>query len=356
MNVAELFDLTQWIDREIKGKQIRDRYQNLQSILQANASGNRPQQPFENEKNELIAAISAVPLESLSTQQVDFLRKIGIGGHVGEDAVREVEDILFRNPLDPATAAQKFAEIIQEIEQGIQKSDQLQNTLTGIIPPEPELEERVLVRVTFSNQATIANVVDLKNWSEVWYDIGRGVAMINDSSPEEVQVVGAGTGSIIIELAVVYGIAKIIAQVILEALKIAEKALDIRKKAEDIKALKLSNSKIAKELEQAAEEEKKKGIDLITERVSKSKRKKDVDEGDKVVAFDRAVSKLVDFLERGGQVDCVLPEEADGEAEEQAPQADEVKELRKTFKEIRLLEIRVAELEDKKPSSAAENP
>ena len=356
MNLSELFDLTQWIDREIKGKQIRDRYQNLQSILQANTGPNRTKQPFENEKNELIAAISTVPLESLSTQQVDFLRKLGIGNHVGEDAVREVEEILFRNPLDPATAAQKFAEIIQEIDQGIQKSDRLKESLTGIIPPEPELKDQVLVRVTFSNQTAIANVVDLKNWSGVWYDIGRGVAMINDASPEEIQVVGAGKGSVVIELAVGYGIAKTIAAVILEALKVAEKVVDIRKKAEEIKALKLSNSKIVKELTDAAETEKMKGVASITESVSRLKKKKGADEGDKVSAFDRAVSKLVDFLEKGGEVDCVLPEEeADGATEEERPQASQVRELRATFKEIRLLERRLDQLEDKKPPSSTES-
>jgi len=228
--------------------------------------------------------------------------------------------------------------------------------LTGIIPPEPELKDQVLVRVTFSNQTAIANVVDLKNWSGVWYDIGRGVAMINDASPEEIQVVGAGKGSVVIELAVGYGIAKTIAAVILEALKVAEKVVDIRKKAEEIKALKLSNSKIVKELTDAAETEKMKGVASITESVSRLKKKKGADEGDKVSAFDRAVSKLVDFLEKGGEVDCVLPEEeADGATEEERPQASQVRELRATFKEIRLLERRLDQLEDKKPPSSTES-
>jgi len=150
-----------------------------------------------------------------------------------------------------------------------------------------------------------------------------------------------------------YGIAKTIAAVILEALKVAEKVVDIRKKAQEIKAMKLSNLKIAKEIEDAAETEKKKGVASITENVSRVKRKKDTDEGDKVSAFDRAVSKLVDFLEKGGEVDCVLPEEeTDGATEEEKPQAGQVRELRATFKEIRLLERRLDQLEDKKPPAS----
>jgi hypothetical protein len=352
MNVAELFALTHWINEEIKGKQILERYQSLQNILQANTNPNRTQQPFEAETKELLAAVSAVALESLSAEQVDFLRRIGIGDYVGPEAVQKIEDILFRNALDSATAAQKLGEMVDQITQGIQKSDHLAENLTGIVPPEPRLAGRVLVRVTFVKEAAITNVVDLRNWSDVWYDIGRGVAMINDAPPEDIHVVGAGTGSVIIELAVAYGVAKVIAAVILQALTVAEKVVDIRKKAEEIKNLKLSNAKIATELKDSAEAEKKKGIEAITEDVSGLKRKKDGVEGDKVVAFERAVTKLVDFLEKGGEVDCVLPEEESEQGE--GPKAGEIKQLRATFREIRLLETRLVHLEDKKESPSAE--
>jgi hypothetical protein len=230
MNVSELYQLCEWIQEEVEGREVLERYRDLQSVLQANSRAQQ-KQPFESQKDELIRAISAVPLESLSTEQVEFLRKLGIADYVGRDGVSKVEDILIRNPIDIATAAQKFVEISGQIEGGLQRTDQLQESLKDLVLPEPALQQRVLVRVTFSNQAAIANVVDLKKWSEIWYDIGRGVAMINDSSPEEVEVVGAGRGSVVLELAVVYGIAATISAIILEALKVTEKVLDIRKKA-----------------------------------------------------------------------------------------------------------------------------
>ncbi len=349
MHVSELYHLTKWIDREIKENEILGRYQTLQSVLHGNSRPNQAKQPFESQKDDLIGAISVVPLESLSTEQVDFLRKLGIGDYVGEDAVKRVEDILFRNAIDSATADQKFAQIVEQFQAGIERSHRLQQSLDGIVPEEPELKDRVLVRVTFSNQAAIANVVDLRNWSNIWYDIGRGVAMINDSSPEQVEVVGADKGSVVIELAVAYGIAKTISAVILEALKVAEKVLDIRKKAEDLRGMKLTNTKIAKELEDEAQKERKKGIDRITDKVSKHKRKKNTSEGDKVNALDRAVKHLVDFIEKGGEVDCVLPTEAPEDGGQEAkPEPREVRELRATFSEIRHLEIHLKQLEDAK--------
>lgn len=348
MDISELIQLTMWIDREIKNEQIHQRYENLRQVLLANTRPNQAKQSFESQRDDLIQALAKVPLESLTTQQLAFLQKIGIGNNVGTDAVSRIEDILYRNALDVATAAQRLSEITQEVAEGIVRSDAIQSALDVTDPTEfaTELDGKIMVRVAFSHGAAITNVVDLKTWSNIWHEIGRGIAMIHDSSPEEIEVIGAGRGSVVIELAVAYGIAATISKIILEALKVTEKVLDIRKKAEEIRALKLGNDKIAKELDDEAEKEKSKGIRRISERVTKAKRKKDTNEGDKIAAFDKAVKNLVDFVDKGGEVDCVVPNEQEQTPEGEAkPEHSELKELRATFKEIRHLEIHLKQLE-----------
>lgn len=306
MNVSELDQLTHWIDEEIIANEVLPRYEALRAVLQAN-SRQAQKQSFEEEQRKLIEALSSVHLESLSTEQLNLLREFGIGDHVGEEAVSKVEDILFRNVIDSATAVQKLDPIVEDIQKGIDRSEKLQTALEGIIAPGPELHGKILVRVMFSGDARIADIVDLRGWSNIWFDIGRGLAMLNDSSPEEVQVVGAGEGSVVIELAVGYGIAKTISLILLEALKVVEKVADIRKKVVEIRALKLSNTKIAKELEEEAKLEKKNGIDRIADKVAATHLKKDSDQGDKLVAFRKAVTELVNFVEKGGEVDCGGP-------------------------------------------------
>ena len=345
MNVSELNQLTGWIDDEIVAKEVLPLYEALRAILQANSR--QSQQPFEEEKNQLIAVVSKVPLESLSTEQLALLQDFGIGHHVGEEAVTKLEDILFRNAIDLATAVERLDAIVVDIQKGIERSQALQNALKGIGPSEPDIEGKVLVRVTFSGDARIANIVDLREWSDTWFEIGRGVAMLNDSTPEEVQVVGAGEGSVVIELAVGYGIAKTISLILLETLKVVEKVVDIQKKALEIKALKLSNSKIVKDLEDEARKQRDTGIEQIADKLAA--RKKGADQGDKVEAFRRAVTKLVGFVEKGGDVDCVLPlEEATEVNADEKPEPKEIKQLRTTFKEIRQLEFQLKQIEDRK--------
>ncbi|MBC8064480.1 MAG: hypothetical protein H7Y17_06605 [Chlorobia bacterium] len=345
MNVSELSQLTRWIDEEIVAYEVLPLYEALRAILQANSR--QSQQPFEEEKNQLIAVVSKVPLESLSTEQLALLQDFGIGHHVGEEAVTKLEDILFRNAIDLATAVERLDSIVADLQKGIERSQTLQKALEGIAPPEPDIKGKVLVRVTFSGEARIANIVDLREWSDTWFEIGRGVAMLNDSTPEEVRVVGAGEGSLIIELAVGYGIAKTISSILLEALKVVEKVVDIQKKALEIKALKLSNSKIVKELEDEARKQRDTGIEQIADKLAA--RKKGADQGDKIEAFRRAVTKLVGFVEKGGNVDCVLPlEEATEENGDEKPVPKEIKQLRTTFKEIRQLEFQLKQIEDRK--------
>ena len=74
MNVSELYDLTKWIQSEIVDRQIPQKYQTLQQILQQNAQPNRQKQPFENQKDDLIETIKNIRLSQLTKDQLEFLR------------------------------------------------------------------------------------------------------------------------------------------------------------------------------------------------------------------------------------------------------------------------------------------
>lgn len=344
MNVSELFHLTHWITREIEGAEILRKYQALHAILQQISQPNQQKQPFEAQKNDLINALKDVPLGQLTRDQVDFLYHLGISEAIGEDGIETIEDILYKNVIDVATSAQKLGQIIQKIAKGIGKSGQIKEGLSGcVVEEEYESENEILMRVSFTGNAVMENISDFKMWGNIWYDIGRGIAMSHNLSPEDVKIVGATKGSIIIELAVIASIATTTSGIILAALKVAEKVLDIRKKAEELRGLKMKNAKFAKDLEKEAEIEKKAGIEEITSFVSKQLKLKD-GEGDKVNALDTAIKNLVNFIEKGGIVDFIIPEEEE-EPEEGGGRKNE--ELRVAFQQIRQLEKKLELLEYK---------
>jgi len=344
MNVSELYDLTDWVTKEIEGTQVPQKYQALQSIIQQHAQPNQPRQPFESQKEDLFETLRKVPLGKLTRDQLSFLKQLGIANSVGENGIREIEDVLFKNVIDVATSAQKLAETLQKIQQGLSKSNQIKAGLVDCVFEEVyESENEILMRVSFTGHALMENVKDFKSWGNIWYDIGRGIAMVHNASPEDIKIVGATKGSIIIELAVIASIATTTSGIILAALKVAEKVLDIRKKAEELRGLKLKNDKVAKDLEKEADNEKKHGIEQITGDIASKLSINSNGEGDKIKALDTAVKNLVNFIEKGGIVDFVVP---DGEAPEDGD-SDSNAELKIAFQEIRQLEKKIELLEYK---------
>ena len=347
MNVSELYDLTYWIKSEIVKTQILQKYHALHSILQQHAQPNQQKQPFDTQKDDLINTLKSVPLHKLTKDQLLFLRELGIAQVVGDEGISQVEDILYKNVIDVATSAQKLSQIQQELKKGIQKSDQIKSGLEDCVHEEEyESENEVLIRVSFTGNATLSNVTDFKSWGNIWHEIGRGIAMAHNAAPEDVKIIGATKGSIVIELAVIASIATTTSVIILAALKVAEKVLDILKKAEEIRNLKLKNNKLASDLEDEAEKEKTAGIGKITSGLVKKLKLKTKSEGDKVNALDKAVKNLVNFIESGGEIDFVMPDDEDNDEESSAskPQYDN---LRITFQEIRQLETKIKLLEFK---------
>lgn len=343
MNVTELYNLTLWVEENITKAQIPQKYQALQQILQQNTQSGL-QQPLETPKNDLFETIKSVPLKQLSKEQLIFLRALKIAQSVGDEGVNIIEDIFYKNVIDVATAAKKMQEIYQNLTTGIKKLNQVKAGLEGYVSQEKyEAENEVLMRITFTGHAELTNVVHFKDWGKTWYEIGRGIAIAHNTAPEEVKIIGATSGSIVIELATIPAIAATTATIIYSALKLAEKVLDIKKKAEEIKNLQLQNKKLASDIAKEAEKEKEKGIEEITVLIVEQLGIKKTEEGDKVLELDKAIKHLVNFIESGGEVDFVLPE--NDESQDDDNSATEYKKLKDQIQEIHLLENKLKLLE-----------
>lgn len=347
MNVSELLDLTNWIDANIREPDLVSKYSALQSAMQAYAQPNQRGQSFESQREDLIEFIRDIPCYSLTKHQLDFLSSIGIGHYIGAQGVDYIEELLYKNVIDVADSAAKVAEIVKSIGQGLTRSEQIQAGLDECVEIEEyESSGDVLIRVTFTGEAGFRNVSDFKNWGKVWYEIGRGIALAHGKTPEDIRVVGATKGSIVVELAALATIAGTTSYIIMEGLKVAEKVLDIRKKAEELKGLKLKNAGLAQQLDECADEEKAEAVDRITASSVDELKINQKTEGDKVSALKKSVELLLDFVEHGGEVDFVLHEEDESEEETDSEFVEDLKALRSNFSEIRYLENRIKALED----------
>ena len=353
MQVEELYDLTSWVEAEVVGKQLVQKFQQLHKVLNQNAQANQQKQPFESQQETLLEALRRVPLDQLSIGQVNTLEELKIAHNVGDQGAALVEDVLFKNALDIANAAQQINQCVAELKEGIQWSNQQRELLGKIIKSESisEIDDKVLLRVHFAGEAHVDNLTELKDWSKVWWEIGRGISMAHDQAPESIEVVGASKGSIIFSLLTAQVIAGTVSGIILASLKVVEKYYDIKRKAQEVRALEIGNDKAEKALEEAAKKHKEDGVAEIVKNTIEELGLNPKTEGDKVNELSSATKKLVDFISKGGEVDFVVPDdEEDGdESEYENDQASARAHLRVRFQEVRKLEKEVKRLVDGRP-------
>ena len=282
-------------------------------------------------------------LTELNKEQLAFLEKIGIGDNIGKNGVEKIEDILYKNAIDIAAAHKKIQEMYQSLSQGIARIKKIEEGLGQVLEDieEVEITEGVLIRIVFTRESSIETVSDFKKWGEIWYNIGRGISMAYKKTPEDIKVVGAGKGSIIIDLATVYVLAKAFASIVQFILDSIKKYLDIRLKIKQLKELDIKEEELSPVVE-AVGKIKEESIEKIVKKILKdSNAVKEKNHGEIESALKKSVTELFDFIKGGGDIDFVLPEvyeESD----------DKEKKLKSMIKEIRKSEERIKQLTQKK--------
>ena len=351
MNVTELFQLAQWITTEIENKQIPQKYQNLINIIDENIRQNRqpniPKKPFALERETLLNALEEVPLNQLTDEQLNFLDKLKIKSNLGVAGAEKIEDIFYKNVVDEQTILNRTRDALNQLNAGIQQSNQLEGILANCVTPEKyELEDKVIMRVNFSGNVGIYNVKDLKDWSEKWYNISYGITTANECSAESVEIIGTTKGSIIIEFAVAGSILTSFKLVISNVLKLIKEVYELKILIEKFKNWKIKNShmelayeKLSKDYEDTYAKAKDDGIEkIVNDESTRLDLSPEAGQGDKIIALRKSIGTILDFVEKGGEVDFFNPAGKAGSGDEQQ------KKLSREFAEIRELENQIKQI------------
>lgn len=351
MQIEELLQLSIWFKNNIEKNQIPQNYTKLYNKMNLNARRQNgvQNQPFIDEKKNLFSSLEKIVFDDLTIEQIKFLEQLEIKNLINKEAIKIITEDLTSNNLDISSATNIINEYNDKVISAQNKFLEINNLLSQYfkVNVSNEIEDsEILMRLYFQEGVSIDNLNDLKRLSSNWYDISRGIAMALNQTPEDFRVIGAKKGSIIIDLAVAVGVATAVSKILLEALKVADRVLDIRKKVEEIKSLKLSNKKIELELKKEADTERDNGIKLIVEETINQLNINRDNEGDKITAIEKSVKKLIEFTENGGQVDFV---QNDKIIDEKLRQENQL--LKGNIEEIRKIENKMKYIENNKNSA-----
>lgn len=347
MHLNELLSLIWWVNKNIRNSGVIQAYNQLHKILNQNAQPNQQKQPFEKQRSKLENTLRTVPLTELGFNQIDFLDGCGVLQSIGPQAAERVEKILTDNSLDIATAAQKIAELREPINKTLTSFQKVEEGLNELYKAPEEEYEEALVHVYFTGDAGINNIVDFKKWAASWYDIGRGIALSIGEQPESCRVVGASHGSIIVALATTYGIAQIMSNILLVAIKVRERVVDLQIQKEKLRELRLSNDAAEKAIQKEIDDEVKSGeqraFDHLKEKLQLN--------GEQENALEKSVKTSFKFINNGGIIDVHVHGESDEdtEAEEDEPAKNhgllERQELLQIVREIRDIKEKIKLIE-----------
>ncbi len=341
---SEIVQIADWAEAEIAQKKVPEAYATLFQILHRNTQPNQQKAPFENEKERLLKALRSIDVTRLNQAQKEFLERIGLWSAIGEAGAKAVEDALVRHGLDIATAANRIQELMNQTQGALQRLRQLREALGDVVlPGTVEPSAAVVMRVRFDHEAAIKTIVDLKYWSKEWFLIGRGLASLAGSPPEDVRVIGAARGSLIVELAPAVLVAGLFVRVLRAAVALAHDIVDLKERLKGIAnnpLVQVGESPLVN-MEQLSEEIDKRVADAVEEKFSELIEDQEVkaDGGVRKEAIS-AIKKLVQFLAKGGDIDMVVPSSAteqEGHAEDLKRIREEVKEIRNLLPEVRAL-------------------
>lgn len=344
MQIDELISLTQWIREHVQRAGIEKKYALLVEKLRTNTQPGQPRVSFQAEKEDLFSALIRVPLYQLSQAQTEVLSTVGVMSNVGEAGVQQIEAALVNSGLDIANALERIESMSQLLANGVQWANDMHPRLSPLGTSGSVIEsgDEVLVRVRFAGDAAIENVVHLKKWTAAWWEIGRGITMLNREKPEDMRVVGASNGSVIVWLVTSIAVSKTLTSILSDILKITERVLGIQRTIEEVRALRIANDAAEVALKQEIQEVKQTAVQSIVSAAITHSSTKSKTDGELANVLTKAVERLLEFSENGGEVDFVLPE-SDEEASQELLQRQ--LEIRQSVEEVRKLEASVKQLE-----------
>lgn len=343
MQILEVYKLAEWYEYAVENIGILDNYSDLHIAVEKNVA-NSIKTPFEKEKKELIDNLRAIDFNVLTLEQIELLDRMKVYSLLGEQGEKNLVQVFNDNGVDIASISEHLRDYAETLSAAKEYFCDIKNNIKEYFPVDAieELNDgQHIIRVYFKDNAAITSLEDFKDYGRKWYDIGRCIAIATETAPEDIKVIGAEKGSIIINLVTTTLVVGLISKVILEVLKVTQRFLDIKKTLLDIENLKLNNKKIEEDLKEELESEKEAGIDSIVETIAKEYNIES--DGEKRNNLKIAIKLLLEFSDDGGKLDFVhndlSEEEEDGQEDSVSKQfRQEIEILDSNLAEIRKLE------------------
>lgn len=330
MLAEEIFSLSEWMERHALGA--ASQFEAFCVALEHN-SRQQPKQPVKQVHEDLVDVIVKMPTEQLSAEQCELLKNRNVFELLGRAGKEFFTDVMQQDGYDPATAALEARSAWQRLQSVSQELNVARTSLLAVGLTRPELTKtdgQFITRVKFAGDASIKNVSEFKKWANDWHIIAHGISAVAGERPEDIQIVGASRGSLIIWLSSTILVTEALALIARNANRITLSIVQSMEAIEKLRHTKVMNKEFEDLLEAGIHKLKADGQAEIVDNVISHFGKKI--EAEVKSKLEKAVEKYLDFTEKGGEIDILAPP-VSGTSDDQM--LEKVSELRDIVEETR---------------------
>lgn len=295
-------------------------------------------QPLREHIEAVEEQLRRMPIESLSSAQLDWLKVLEVDDLIGPSGLRTLESLLDSSTFDPASSASDAREILDSLNSAESRLNSIGDALAGYdwITEHPAVSrEAVEVRIVFKDGVDVRNPSELKKAATDLYEILRGVSLATGHRVEDASITTISRGSLIVTLGTAYAVTKLLAGIVSHVTGMALDSLKTAAAYEELRQKKILTKKLEADLKDEEKKFEEEGRNKLVETLTIEY--DGISEEDKR-QLERSIDKLLEFFKKGGDLEFLEPpldDESDDEAEGEIQ--ERLNEIRNHRREVLLL-------------------
>lgn len=310
MQSSEIYTFARWYQTNVINSKLTSVLANSANTIKANLR-NSIEVVKKQQLESIISTISQFNLNELNDSHRKIIKNIGLESAILEGAKSNFSTLLSPS-MDNNHIINELTLYSNELNAAHSKIAPLITSLPYILSddyllPSAIPEGKYLMRLTFQEQASIDNLVNLKEWSKAWHTIARGFSMANDQSPEDFEIISVDKGSVIIDLALTLETITLINDTLSSFAELAINltelyiALKSAKLLKDVITVELYE-KVVKEAELNLTEKEINIVEKVVDNLEQNGRIKNKQSKNELTS---AIREIVKFNDKGGDIKCI---------------------------------------------------
>lgn len=320
MQTNEIYSLAVWFEVNVEQASLQSHYNTLLRGLRPLLDNATPQSLQKLEKfkieqyRDLTSRLSAIDESALTDAQKDVLMHMELNTVILGQAGSYLHNLLLL-PQDNSYVVATLKSSIDRLSRAIGYFKSMRTSMINILRPEfldktlvPD--GKCLTRLKFYNDASINNVVNLRDWSRSWFTIARGFSMAVNQPPEDFEIISADKGSLILDLMLNIEVVKLITEAITSLAELATQIISVKLAVEGVKSLKgkmdeATYEKMLKQVTESLESDEEKIVEKVVEQLKEKNLIFNTQCNNELIS---AIRELTKYSQKGGGINCIASE------------------------------------------------